>query len=196
MQRREALNKVALLLGGAFSGPTLLAIERWESQMPLQNNGFRLSTEEQGLLAALTEMIVPRTDTPGAIDAGVPAFVDMMVRDCYYPREQAEFSQGLQDLASLGFMQKTTDEKREILMQLQKAHKPLMKAYGEEMARRGNPIFVPDRPVLPFWRMLKELTLLGYFTSEQGIKANFEYHPTPGKFQATKLKPGQKFIVY
>jgi hypothetical protein len=196
MERREALNRVALLLGGAFSGPTLLALERWEGKMPLREADFSLSSLEQTLLAELSEMIIPRTDTPGAKDAGVPAFIEMMLKDCYYPREQEVFTQGLQNLTKQGFLQKTAEQKKEILLQLQQDNKPLMKAYSEEMASRGNPIFVPDRPVLPFWRLLKELTLLGYFTSEQGIKASFEYHPTPGKFQATKLKPGQKFIVY
>ncbi|MEZ4905382.1 MAG: gluconate 2-dehydrogenase subunit 3 family protein, partial [Spirosomataceae bacterium] len=49
---------------------------------------------------------------------------------------------------------------------------------------------------LPFWRLIKELTLLGYFTSEQGTKASFEYVPIPGKLEVVQLKPNQKVFAY
>ena len=45
----------------------------------------------------------------------------------------------------------------------------------------------------PFWRLLKELTLFGYFTSEQGATQALEYVPIPGRYDACiPLKPGQK----
>ena len=49
---------------------------------------------------------------------------------------------------------------------------------------------------LPFWRLMKELTLLGYFTSEVGIKASFEYVQIPSKLEMIKLKPNQKAYAY
>jgi hypothetical protein len=49
---------------------------------------------------------------------------------------------------------------------------------------------------IPFWRLIKELTLLGYFTSEAGIKASFEYVQIPGKLELIKLKPNQKSYAY
>ncbi|MEY4275288.1 MAG: hypothetical protein RL638_2236, partial [Bacteroidota bacterium] len=50
---------------------------------------------------------------------------------------------------------------------------------------------------VPFWRVMKELTLLGYYTSEKGIEGSFEYHPVPGKFEViSNMKPDQKSFVY
>jgi Gluconate 2-dehydrogenase subunit 3 len=49
---------------------------------------------------------------------------------------------------------------------------------------------------LPFWRLIKDLTLLGYFTSEVGTKASFEYVQIPSKFEPIKLKPNQKAYAY
>ena len=54
---------------------------------------------------------------------------------------------------------------------------------------------VPSKTV-PFWRLMKELTLLGYFTSEAGIKASFEYVQIPGKLENIKLKLNQKLYAY
>ena len=49
---------------------------------------------------------------------------------------------------------------------------------------------------LPFWRLMKELTLLGYFTSDEGLKSSFDYVPIPGKLEMIKLKPNQKSFAY
>ncbi len=49
---------------------------------------------------------------------------------------------------------------------------------------------------VPFWRLIKELTLLGYYTSEVGANASFIYEPIPGKYVATKIVPGQKAYMY
>jgi hypothetical protein len=49
---------------------------------------------------------------------------------------------------------------------------------------------------IDFWRMLKELTLLGYFGSEVGIKSCFDYRPVPGKLENVKWESGMKMIAY
>jgi hypothetical protein len=55
----------------------------------------------------------------------------------------------------------------------------------------------PRKPKgVPYWRLMKELTMLGYFTSEDGIKASFEYVPIPGKLEMIQMKPNQKSFAY
>ena len=90
MNRRHALTQLSLLLGGTLSWPTMQAMSRLEKNAQFRNEttSFTLTNEQQSLLAEVTEQIIPKTDTPGAIEAGVPAFVEMMLRDCYKKPEQ------------------------------------------------------------------------------------------------------------
>jgi hypothetical protein len=78
--------------------------------------------------------------------------------------------------------------------------KELMKSYVASKVKVGDNV---DKDILegaggvPFWRVMKELTLLGYYTSEKGIEGSFEYHPVPGKFEViSDMKPGQKSFAY
>jgi hypothetical protein len=201
MNRREALHKTTLLLGAVLSGPSLLALGRWEQSLaPLSLGKLDLSALQQQIVAEVAEMILPRTDTPGAKDTGVPAFIVMMLNDCYQAPEHRSFLTGVKELEDLKFLQQSATQKLETLQQVEQKAKEQMKAYNAQTIKFGdNQDLETMNQVklgLPFWRLMKELTLLGYFTSEQGIKAAFEYVPTPGKFELTKLKPGQKTIVY
>jgi hypothetical protein len=85
MNRREIIKSVALLLGGTFSAPTLMAINQWEQASPFTTTGpaFSLTTSQQKIVAEIAEMILPKTDTMGAKDVGVSAFIEMMLKDFY-----------------------------------------------------------------------------------------------------------------
>jgi len=184
MKRREALKYTATLLGGAFSAPTLLAMERQESGF-LQNGSsaaFQMSESERKIVAEVAEMIIPKSDTPseaspGAKDAGVPAFIEMMLKDCYDSPQQNTFLEGVKALEQDKFLE----------MDAATRTQKLKKIEAEAKANRQG---------VSFWRLIKELTLLGYFTSEVGIKSSFEYVQIPTKFEVIKLKPNQKAYAY
>ncbi|MCU0468168.1 MAG: gluconate 2-dehydrogenase subunit 3 family protein [Arcicella sp.] len=185
MNRREVIRNVALILGGAFSTPTLMAMEHWETPTNLNVSGtaFSLTETQQKIVAEIAEMIIPKTDTaggtsPGAKDVGVPAFIEKMLKDCYKAPEHQSFMEGLTSMERVKFLGLNTDERRGILKLL------------EQDAKNNT------GKAIPFWRLMKELTLLGYFTSEAGIKASFEYIPIPGKLENIKLKPNQKSYAY
>ena len=102
MNRREVIRNVALMLGGAFSAPTLMAMNHWEEATgpAIEGTAFKLSDTHRKIVAEIAEMIIPRTDTsgevsPGAKDAGVPAFIEMMLKDCYAQPEHLSFTEGL-----------------------------------------------------------------------------------------------------
>jgi hypothetical protein len=202
MNRREVLRSVSVMLGGAFSAPTLLAMDR-RSQCGLEDgfvSGSEPSPSQLQIVAEVAEIIVPQTDTPGAIAAGVPAFIVMMLKDCYRQPEQESFIEGLRELESSRFLSLDQGNKESMIRELEARTVELMKAYQVQQTKMGDN---EDREQmkqiakgLPFWRLMKELTLLGYFTSEQGIKASFDYVPIPGKLELIKLKPGQKAYAY
>lgn len=202
MERRQAIKYVATLLGGAFSAPTLLAMDRWESNsaQKMLFGTFQLSDIERKIVAEVAGMIIPKTDTAGAKDAGVPAFIEMMLADCYRQPEHDSFKEGLEKLKTMGFLNQNEVQKTETLKKVEAENKELMKAYNVQQTKMGDnddkEIMKKQAKGLPFWRLMKELTLMGYFTSEVGITASFEYVPIPGKLENIKLKPNQKIYAY
>ncbi len=180
MDRREVIKSVSLMLGGVFSAPTLLAMDNWEKEIKANKHSsvFNLSNTQQKIVAEIAEMIIPKTDTVGAKEVGVPAFIEMMLRDCYKEAEHQSFLEGITSMERVKFLELNSDEKRGVLKLLEQESK---KMTGK---------------TTPFWRLMKELTLLGYFTSEAGLKASFEYVQIPGKLELIKLQPNQKSYAY
>lgn len=202
MNRRTAITHVATMLGGALSAPTLLAMKRWESResagsFPME---FSLTESQKMLVAEVAEMIIPKTTTPGAKDVGVPAFIVMMLQDCYKAPEHKSFVEGLGNLEKKQFLNLNAEQKMTVLKQVEMDSVEEMKAYQVQQTKMGDnedrEQMAAQAKGLPFWRLIKELTMLGYFTSEQGIKSSFEYVPIPGKLEMIKMKPNQKSFAY
>lgn len=171
------------MFGGTLSAPTLMAMNHWEQATTPTTSGaaFSLTATQQKIIAEVAEMIIPRTNTAGAKDVGVPAFVEMMLKDCYLQPDHQRFLEGVTSLEQLKFLELNEAERRGALKMMEQQTKEQMRT--------------PSKTV-PFWRLMKELTLLGYFTSEAGIKASFEYVQIPGKVENIKLKPNQKSYAY
>ncbi len=180
MNRREAVTQVAWMVGGILSAPTLQAMNRWEqiatSGTPLNRMGSFLNETQHAIMARVSDLIIPHTDTPGALDVGVPDFIEVMLRDCYKKSAQDLFLEGLGNLDRKGFLTLSPDQQTATLKQVE-----------ADALKNSN---------VSFWQLIKEQTLLGYFTSEAGIKASFDYQPIPGRFEAIKIKPGQKDFMY
>src|SRR5688572_14171205 len=101
MNRREVIERTAMILGYAITGPALAGVLSGCKATPEQTFVPEFFTGDQAsLIAALTEIIIPRTDTPGAIDAGVPMFIDRMLKKVYPKESQEAFLKGLSDFDS------------------------------------------------------------------------------------------------
>ena len=100
MDRREAVKRITILLGGALSAPTLAGIMGGcQAPAPGQEVLLRSLTQEQhDLLAVLTAHIIPETDTPGARAARVSEYIDAMLTDFYSDEERARFLAGLAEV--------------------------------------------------------------------------------------------------
>ena len=197
--RREAVSRIAMMVGGAFTAPTLFAMDVKERGKFLNADVFSLTDAQRQVVAAVAEHIIPKTNTAGAIDAGVPAFIELMLKDCYKAPEHASFLKGVNDLIKAKFLSQNQEGQVAVLTLLESNTKDMMRSYQQRRMKVGDNV---DKETLegangvPFWRLIKELTLLGYYTSEKGIEASFVYQPIPGKFEATKLLPGQKSFQY
>lgn len=200
MKRRDAISQIALLLGGAFTAPTLMAMDVRNGKSSIIAADFSLTDVQRKIVSEVAEHIIPRTSTPGAIDAGVPAFIELMLQDCYKKTEQYSFLKGTNDLVKADFLGQSAAGQVAMLKLLEANTKDLMKSFSQKKIKVGDNI---DKDTLegangvPFWRLMKELTLLGYYTSEKGIQASFVYEPVPGKFELiTDMKPTQKSFAY
>ncbi|MBP7140746.1 MAG: gluconate 2-dehydrogenase subunit 3 family protein [Opitutaceae bacterium] len=171
LTRRAALRRAAFLLGVAFS-PSLVArvLRAQEEGFPGPEKSQGLSPQALETVSAVAERIIPRTDTPGAIDVGVPAFINLMC---------------------VGYL--TADEHNLILNGVDDLEKRSVSSHGRSFSKLGaaeqdtllqaiarEPQGKPSR----FFRQLRELTILGYFTSEEVGKNVLHYNPVPGGFDA------------
>lgn len=174
IDRREAIRRVTALLGGValVGGSGLLeASERILPREAITRQGVGPFTPQDiALLDEVADTILPETKTPGAKAAQTGAFMALMVTDTYTERDQAVFRGGMEQLKAASFMALTPAQRLAMLEQLDREQKAYMDA------RRGN-----DTP-RHYFRMMKELALLGYFTSEIGCTQALRYVEAPGSF--------------
>jgi hypothetical protein len=177
IDRREALRKTALLMGAAVSASALTGILQGCKATPELTYVPQFFTEDQArLVAEVAEIIIPKTDTPGAKDAGVPGFMDIMLKDCYKKEDQERFIAGLtafEEEAKKAYGDSFIYCKPEQQVELvTKSHSAaLTEAKENKEAKR------------PFILMAKELTLLGFFTSEPGATQVLQYVAVPGSYK-------------
>jgi len=155
LRRREVLAALGLLgLGGAVGPERLLAAGRGDTAAAADV----LTAAEQAQVAAMAEGIIPATDTPGAIGAGVPAFVAMMVRDWLLPDEQITFRRGL------GEWQAEARARYGKAFEDCRAQDQFALLTLWDKAASGAPLGGPKPP----FAMFKALTIIGYYTSPTG----------------------------
>ncbi|MHA4871819.1 gluconate 2-dehydrogenase subunit 3 family protein [Duganella sp. PWIR1] len=188
VSRRDVLT--ALLAGGALAATwtTSAAAAALQAagaaadgQTAAANAG--LSAAEMAVLSAAAQIIVPATDTPGAQEAGVPQFIAALSAHWMKADELAIFRTGLAGLDAsaqqryqCAYAACTPEQGAEILQALRAAS-----PYG------GRTFSLTDRildPKAPFYLRLRDLVVLGYFTSEAGSNQELRYMPVPGKFES------------
>ena len=190
MNRRDALARVALLMGGTaligseafLTGCNPSASDK-ETGQAATNPAARpappqdlLTPAQAAYLTEVAGVILPPTKTPGAKAANVGPFMAVMVRDCYVPADQQVFLKGLtqledacQKLNGQGFLASTPEQRTTLLKQLDAE---------QQQYTKTKQLTQPNH----YFRMVKELSLLGFFTSEIGATQALRYLPVPGKY--------------
>lgn len=182
MERREAVQYISILLGG-----TLVGSQSFLSGCKTVDKKRTFSPDDIAYLDEIAETILPATNIPGAKAAHVGEFMTLMVTDCYNEKEQDAFFNGMKTINELSkkqfdnsFIKITATQKHTLLTQLDKEQKQFMKSKKENETSH-------------YFRMMKELTLLGYFTSEIGCTKAKRYVPVPGRFEGCiPYKKGDK----
>jgi hypothetical protein len=174
IDRREALRRAALLLGGTLSAPVIAGVLAGcdASDSAASKTPRSLTPAQTDLVASIAERIIPETDTPGARGAEVPRFIETMLAEYYTSPERSHFLDGLADVdlraqraCGRSFVRCSTKEQHALLEQIDR----------ETYASNA----VPP----PFFRTMKELTILGYYTSKVGATRELQHLQVPGRYE-------------
>jgi hypothetical protein len=165
LTRREALTLMATVCGGAIFGA-----DRILAGVANALAGFSFSASDRALLNEIGETIIPTTaDSEGAKAADVGSFMEEIVRDFYTEAERGVFTSGLTEIQSASrtkfsnrnFDSLSPDERHALLLTFEYPH-----------------------PSPDYYKMVKQLTIWGYFSSEIGAKQALTYVPVPGRYEA------------
>jgi hypothetical protein len=206
IDRRQAIRRVSALLGGlAFVGGSglLAAAEKASAAVDSATPG-KFSAQDIAYLDEIAETILPATKTPGAKAAKTGAFMALMVSDCYSPSEQKVFFDGMRKVdqairktSNVSFMAATPAQRLATLTALDREQKRVMDARETaDRKRMGLSPVVAAEPLslepAHYFRMMKELALLGFFTSKIGCTQALRYVEAPGRFDpCLPYSPGE-----
>jgi len=216
ISRREAVLRVTALLGGVaiVGGGAFLSGCRPAEKKEAAD---AFSPDDVAFLDEVAETILPETDTPGAKTAKTGAFMALMVRDSYSPADQKIFRAGMTKIDdamrkahNVSFMQATPAQRLDVLtvidrdqrsysQQLEDQQRKRSLAWLNDARKEGAPgtdagaaTTATSNPPAHYFRMMKELALLGYFTSEPGATKALRYVETPGRYDpCVPYTPGE-----
>lgn len=168
IDRKEAIKRTAAIMGGVVFAPSILGVLKGCTATP---GTWRPELFSRGQAAFITSM----TDTilPGAADAGVPSFIESMVKDIYTEEQREMFLEGLDALIEKS-MQETGSNFADLTRDEQIEFATIENTEAIEAGFAEGP---------QYFLMLKELTMTGYFTSEEGATQVLRYEDVPGVYQ-------------
>ena len=195
MQRRDVLRLLATGTALQLTPAKWMLLAREARALAATRESPRTLDAHQGAtVKALADMLIPRTDTPGASDLGVSEFIDVVLTEWYEADERTHFLDGLTAIDSRtitlfrkDFIDCSPDQKRELLIQL-----------GAEMQqdapshRRQRSVAGPAPPKKNFYADFRRLALTAYYSSEEGASKELHYEIIPEQYQGCNISPAQE----
>ena len=189
MQRRDVIKMLAGTAALPFLSSEALALfQAVHEQLPATAALKTLNPHQDATVTAIAEWIIPKTETPGAADVRVNEFIDLLLSEWMDDDERGKFLAGLatvdsrsHDAFGKDFVEGSPAEQKQMLT-----------ALDEEVTEfRQNEIEVPHQgkkqsvaAEQPFFQIMKQLTLVGYFTSEAGAKEALHFQIIPSQHVA------------
>ena len=169
LDRRDALAGMAAMFGATLFAPIARAASAQAPPTADDAPSAPVFTDDQrALVSALSERVMPTTDTPGAITAGVPAFIEKLLADWAAPGDRKPIVAGLDAIETRSqadykvAADKATPAQQDALLTLAMEDK------------------IPGGK--DFFEKFRQLVITGYFTSEVGITQEREYLPVPWRY--------------
>lgn len=199
MNRRDALRYFALVAGGAFGNRMAQAAAHVHGAAQAAVAGAAatsgaaaasdaavqpslLDERQRTMLSDIAELIIPATDTPGAVEAGVPAFIDHIVSTWFTTAERVSFLKGLDELDAFCSQRFSRSF---ALCDAGQRSAALTEAERRATGYQPEPMKTVADAVggeVPFFPRVKALTVPGYYTSEVGATQELSYNPIPASY--------------
>lgn len=214
--RREAVLRVSALLGGVALIGSSAFITGCRTEKT-STSGEAFTADDIAYLDEIADTILPTTNTPGAKAAKTGAFMALMVRDSYSPEDEKIFRDGMRELNDAStqkngvvFMGATPQQRLALLQALDQEQFSFSEQRKADAKKKSDEFLsekqqtppvpaattaakVSGQPPKGYFRMMKELALLGYFTSEIGMTQAQRYVEAPGRYDpCIPYKPGEK----
>ena len=219
ISRREAILRVSVLLGGVAligSGALISGCRAEKTGTPASTP---FTADDIAYLDEIADTILPTTGTPGAKAAKTGAFMALMVTDTYHADDEKTFRDGMRKLDDLSkqknggasFMKATPAQRLALLQELDKEQHDYSEKQRAEGRKKSDAFInntsqqnapeakinpatqIASEPPTKYFRMMKELALLGYFTSEVGMTQALRYVESPGRYDpCVPYKPGDR----
>ncbi|MEH0295221.1 gluconate 2-dehydrogenase subunit 3 family protein [Agrobacterium sp. CCNWLW71] len=171
MNRRELLKLIAIATGLPLIGADVLTAA--ENAAKPAGAGHVFTPEEIHFLDEVAETIIPRTSTPGAKDAEVGAFMAVYAADCYTDEQRALFLSAISDIEK-----RSQTEHKKAFLELTAGERQALLSALDKQAKAEQ---TPAKPHA--FTLVKQLTLLGFFTSKIGATEVLVYDEVPGGFE-------------
>lgn len=171
LTRRTAIRNAVLLLGGAIPAAKLGALESALAATGVESKPRFLNSDQLAMVERIADLIIPETDTPGAVSAGAHRFIDVMLAEWASSDTQHQFVAGFAsidqratELGTQSFLGGSAEQQVEVLRVL-----------DQEAFADGAPE--------TFFRRLKKLVLFAYFSSEPGATQALRFDRIPGEYR-------------
>lgn len=194
MKRREALKGLGLSLGYVIAAPTAISILESCSKKEASWTSVFFTEDEKQMVGHLVDIILPVSDTPGGLDLNLPQFIDMMCNDTLKASDKQLFHQGSQFFADeyqQSFKKSIKNSNRDNIKQLFSLYFDLDQTEQDKVKLMQSRSVVgltgedkKNFTIYKFLLMVRSLSLLGYFTSEQIGKEVLNFDPIPGGYKA------------
>ncbi len=192
VDRRVFLHRAAWLLGAALSPGCVGAVLGRDPEEALRTETRVLDADQAAVLERMVDRILPATETPGALDAEVPAFIDFVLAEGASEAHRQRIAEGLEALDARARERHGAPFTG---LAAESADALLRETEGQEFASAPPGGGVPFGPAVekPFFASIKEWTVVGFLTSELGATALRTHSHMPGRFDGcAAVEPGQR----
>ena len=195
MDRRNLLKGIGVIaLYSTFPAVVSEFISSCKTNNKPLRAGF-FSDEQFHLIENITDVLLPATSTPGGIEAQVPYFIDLVVKDCMSKDDQQTITKGLQRMSDHHGQKFLSLSPKEKLQAINKIDEDAFKGATDSSV---GPVTGGSSPYAysAWFRIIKKLSVIGYFTSKEGMTKALNYVKVPGEYKACiPFRKGDKALA-
>ena len=186
MDRRKALKKTGLLVGAAIAMPSILSmLQACTDASRVDWKPLFFVEDEAKTISTLVDMILPTTDTPGALDVKVDMFIDTVFAKAYDEAGQKDMRKAIAE-----FNAECKEKFGDVFFRLNEGDRITVLQNAEATSGKFNPgvwgTAVGEQEPIGFYKAVKSMTIWAYFTSEEIGEKVLSYDPIPGNYEACK----------